>query len=702
MINKKALNAIYGQYGFVERPSGEKGVCVYTLRAGHFHNADIIPLNDSANIEKVFSDFKVSGYACKIRNYVNITDVENSLFKGFFTVSSTKSRLIREYNKFTESIVSAHSDEASYSYIETNYYINEKKGVSNAIDEIKNRLDLDKPILFLIEAAAGYGKTCTVYELLKNIVDEYDSKIPLFSELSRNRQAKIFRYVLLDEIDRSFPLLSSILVRSEVKKGNVPVILDGFDELLHKSQDKDGYENTEPMLDTVGELLTNKAKIILTTRRTAIFDGDEFHDWMDSHEEDFEVVRIRIDEPTVSAWIPDERYKSLKKANFPIDKLSNPVLLSYLRYIPDCEFEKCLLSSDSIVNKYFESMLERERVRQDLRMQPNDQYEVLKSIAHDMVEFNYTAESKEYIIEVINSLSSSLIEKTRKAYPVEDRPTTDELLNKLASHALLDRSSDNSQDIGFVNEFVLGNFCSDIILEEPSGEWAGDPRFIEPAVLAYQPRSQIRRHSLWLSVKFSLAFVNFSQYLDSMVRLTGEICSNIESESIENICLSNLRLSPDILIKDSVFFNCSFIDVTFDPSRLDNVSFLNSEFYNCMLVDTKERISEINLLGCTADKLDFLESFNVQKKTTSKSNLPTITGAEKFILEKYWPKGRQTFTKHKPIKSVCAQTNHFKHAQVLDAINSLKKRKFLVQSEKASFLEINLSLISEIKTALGK
>lgn len=97
----------------------------------------------------------------------------------------------------------------------------------------------------MIEAAAGFGKTCTAYELLREIIVNNIGKIPLFSELSRNRQAKIFRYVLLDEIDRSFPLLSSALVRNEIRAGNVPVILDGFDELLHESTNgiENNYEN---------------------------------------------------------------------------------------------------------------------------------------------------------------------------------------------------------------------------------------------------------------------------------------------------------------------------------------------------------------------------------------------------------------------------------------------------------------------------
>lgn len=53
---------------------------------------------------------------------------------------------------------------------------------------------------------------------------------------------------------------------------------------------------------------------------------------------------------------------------------------------------------------------------------------------------------------------------------------------------LLDRSGSENQGIGFVNEFVLGNFVSENIINDKSNEWIGDKRFIEPAVQSYMPR----------------------------------------------------------------------------------------------------------------------------------------------------------------------------------------------------------------------
>ncbi|WP_138947820.1 hypothetical protein [Pseudomonas syringae] len=86
MIDTDELKRTYKQYGFEEAKSSESGIHVFTYRSGHFHNADIFKVTSGCDEEKVFSDFKRSGYACKIRAYEKTSDVEKTLFKGFFSV----------------------------------------------------------------------------------------------------------------------------------------------------------------------------------------------------------------------------------------------------------------------------------------------------------------------------------------------------------------------------------------------------------------------------------------------------------------------------------------------------------------------------------------------------------------------------------------------------------------------------------------
>ncbi|MEZ9848777.1 NACHT domain-containing NTPase [Vibrio breoganii] len=677
---------------------------VFSIRTGHYHNADIIPLNRSIDVSQTFQEFQELGYACQTKAYNCASEIETALFSGFFNLELTRQRLTRDYNEFTDSLVKIHSDNATYTYIKTQYYVNNKVGTLTVTQEILDRLGAEKPILFLVEAAAGFGKTCSAYELVKEITNTRTHQLPLFSELSRNRQAKIFRYVLLDEIDRSFPLLSSSLVRSEIKSGKVPVVLDGFDELLHESatDETKNYESTEPMLDTISELLTDKAKVVLTTRRTAIFDGDEFHQWIENHENDFEVIRLRIQEPRVEDWLSPERLQSICAAGFPIENLSNPVLLSFLRCISDEEFLEVSKDATKLVDKYFDSMMERERKRQDLMMTPSEQYEILRKISADMIEFDYTSESRDYIYSLILENNQPLIEKTRKFYPVDTRPTTDELVNKLASHALLDRKGKDSQGIGFVNEFVLGNFCADNIISDDTMEWDGDKRFIEPAIQSYLPRTSDERDLLWESLKFVLEFINGCDKVQYNFMLTDEMRMELNAETVEELVLSNTKLGDLAQIVDTVFINCKFSDCNFVIDNIKNTTFINCDFYQCIVTDPDGIGSDnVHFAGCNADN-EFITLINSEDEEFETNSSNGFDDSEIYVLEKFYPRGSQTFHKHRAIGAICSQNKMFNRYEITRSIERLKKKGYLSVPDKRSFLEINIDLIREIKTALGR
>ena len=699
MLKKNKLTEIYKKFGFTEEYSGDENIAVYSIKTGHYHNADILPLIDGVDVSKIFEQYKESDYACQTRNYKTYEEAHEELFQGFFSVESTKERLIKDYTSFTDAIVKVHSPTASYSYINSKYYINGIAGETTVVTEILSKINDSRPIIFLIEAAAGFGKTCTAYELLQEIIINDTGKVPLFSELSRNRQAKIFRYVLLDEIDRSFPLLSSSLVRNEIRTGNVPVILDGFDELLHESTNgiEDNYEKTEPMLETISELLTDSAKVVLTTRRTAIFDGDDFHQWIASHKEDFDVIRIRIHEPQIEDWLPTLRLEKITATGFPLNKLSNPVLLSFLRCIDDADFEKVISEPTKIVRKYFDSMLERERKRQDLLMSIDDQYAILKIIADDMVEGNYTSESREYISLVIAEKNQQILEATRKLYSVDERPTTDELVNKLASHALLDRSGLENQGIGFVNEFVLGNFVSENIIDDKSNEWVGDKRFIEPAVQSYIPRVEDEKELLWHSLEFSLSFMTGNDKILYSYLLIGKVPLDLKQDSVEQLSMSRLSLGDINKVQDTIFIDCSFFNSIFFCENYINVTFVNCSFTDCNFIDLENR-NDIFFLGCDCNN----DAINKVDREVSDEDDNNIAGCDIYLLEKFCPRGSSSYHKHRPIKGLCANNNQFSLNEILYSLDKLRKEGYLITPDKRSFLELNMSRISEIKSILGR
>jgi hypothetical protein len=510
---KPKLVDVYRRYGFqLVRDNTKEGHLVFAIKTGYFENAEILILWEGAPTDSVFDEFTRSGYACTVRLVISPEVTEEELFKGFFSVDSTRKRLQEDYRKYSNGLVAPYGAGAIYKYINAPYQINGKEGTKTVPDEVLSRINEPAPILFLIEAAAGFGKTCTALEIV-NLLADHQTHLPLYAELSKNRQARIFRYILLDEIDRSFPLLSSGLVQTEIRNGRVATILDGFDELLRKNEETGAFENKEPMLETVSELLTGRAKVIITTRRTVLFDGDEFHQWLERHAESFAVVRIRIQEPKVSDWLNPDRLSRLTTAGLQMDAIANPVLLSYLRCIDEPTFVDAANYPEAIVESYFDYMLERERERQDLRMSAEEQSSILVSIAKDMMAIGYTAENREYIVRYLLTSQSKSIDSTRSQYPAVDRPSREEIANKLASHALLDRSSQDPNKIGFINEFALGNYVAENILS--AEEWLGDdPRFIDPAVRSYAPRSEVSRQCLYHKLQDSLPFLDATSQID--------------------------------------------------------------------------------------------------------------------------------------------------------------------------------------------
>lgn len=692
---------VYKEYGFrCEKKYLNKGVLVFTLNNGYFNNAEIVSLEDSDDSAEVFEQYTASGYACTSRKASTAEGVEAALFKGFFFVDSTKDRLRSDYQKFTKSITSFYSANAVYRYIDAPYQLNGKSGDQPIAKEILSKLSNTKPALFLIEAAAGFGKTCTAYELVNEILCTQD-KLPLFSELSRNRAAKIFRYVLLDEIDRTFPQLKSRLVESEISKGRVIVVLDGFDELLRKGDAGDDFESAEPMLETIGELLKGSAKVILTTRRTVIFEGDEFYRWMDQNVDNFDVMQFKLSEPRINDWLSSDRRAVLEGAGFDINAIANPVLLSYLRCISNDEYKSAVEDKDGLVSKYFIYMLERERVRQDLRLDVEGQHSVLSGIAKDMIDLGYTSEGRDYIVELIKTNFVKLLDDVRSRYAVSEKPSRDEVANKLASHALLDKSTNDESKIGFINEFVFGSYVADNIISDSS--WLNDDlRFLEPAVISYIPRSYEVRTRLKVALHGVMEFLDWTDRIDFSFKLSGGIGFELSSGEADGLSLSGIIIG-DYVVDSFQFNDCEFINCKFAKDAFSNVTFLNCKFYDCYVDDGIPRSGSVHVLGCLGEP-GFIEAlgWTGSKAGDGVGPRPDEKDVDRYILEKFWPVGSMNFHRRRAIKGICAKSNDFSPDELYDGIDSLKRRGFIFEPGKPSFVEISLDHIGEIRHILGR
>lgn len=354
-------------------------------------------------------------------------------------------------------------------------------------------------------------------------------------------------------------------------------------------------------------------------------------------------------------------------------------------------------SPDKLVDKYFVSMLEREQVRQDLKMTVGDQRDVLSTIAKDMIECNYTSESREYLLTVISENHTKKLESVRQLYRPDERPSFEELVNKIVSHALLDRSSSDEQGIGFVNDFVLGEFSAENILSHEDYEWDGDARYLEPAVMAYSTRSEVRKYTLWLALRFNLNFVTESEMLFYTLRLTSGAPISLSGSAIDGIEIENSDLTK-CEFNEVVFNSCVFKGTKFDWGMFKNCTLINCQFYNCTSINIAEKIS---LFGCTSDPERFLMNLDIDEDGVVDSQAG-FSYFELLILERFWPKGRDTFHKHRPFSTLVTDSNRETHLNLISAAKSLKKKGLLKVPDKTNFLELNIEKVAPIREALGK
>lgn len=702
-INGTDLDRLYELYGFKKRKSVDASVRVYTYRAGYFNNADIVPLNEQATTDSDLEQYQRSGFACSVRSYHSLDDAERQLFDGFFAIKVTREKFELDDERFRK----RQNDllGVTYRYIPPPFFDvyreSKSQDTTTLIERVMGDLSSLGPKLVIIEAAAGFGKTCTSYEILKNALGRFSTKIPMLFELSRNRQAKIFRYVLLDEIDRLFPSLGADLVQAQVAKGNLFLIIDGFDELLHRAESlSTDFDEVAPMLETISDLLRDNAKIVLTTRRTAIFAGDNFHQWIEGHGDVFSVSRYSLEQPNLEDWLSYERRTLLADKQFPIQHLSNPVLLAFLAGQNDNEFSEIASNSDALVDQYFRRLLDRETERQELRMEPDEQYEVFINLATRMVDEDFNAEDHEYLQLQIAEQNGKLLAHVRSRYPSESRPTIDELAIKLVSHALMDRKSDEGDRVGFVNDFVLGTFVGESALNSNSDEWIGAEGFVEQAIAAFAPRSDEKKSLLHDKLSFALEFLTPERRINADVLLRGEIQKPVVGETISGIGIEYTSLGVPYPVEDTVFFNCSFAQVSFALNGLKNVTFVGCRFYSCKYDGAADKARGVYVTGCSGDISELEKMLNAGVENSAANEKDELDTCVKSVLEQFWPVGRPHLWPKKQIQTLYRGHSNEQRNLVTNAIHSLQQKGLI--SIRGDMAEIDTSKIGVIYEILGR
>lgn len=621
------VDKLFESYNYKIAKSSTKDVRIYTLQYGMYHAAEIISFDENTDVTEFKNEFSDLGYATDLKVIKNLEEVEEYLFEGFFIKTPLGNQLKNRYKNFIKKQLLNLPDNSKYKYIDSDFdfilqnnfgEVVEAKSYSSSdnsiITKINKLFTQTKGALFIIiEAPAGFGKTCTANEILNCITVENSRILPFFTELSRNREARVFKHILLKEIDEQFPNgIKQNVVLEQIYKGRIPLIIDGFDELITRDSNK---TDVESMLSTIVDLLQNDAKIVITSRKTAILNSEEFIETINSSIESFSLARFEIKEPTIENWLTSDRFSVIEDNGFPINQISNPVLLSYLRNIPLEKLKEFLSSKEStLIDKYFDYLLTREQQRQNLKLDNKTQFRIFRKLNRFMSEYNFTAETKETIKDFIKDYNIKILQASLKEYKETVKPTIEELTETLSNHVFLDRRTDGN--VGFINDFIFGFLLSEnLILEKFQEHYKTNftkviPQdFAQKSIESSRIQSTENKNKLWEVYNANNFGYDSVFYFDADYFLKNEIKRNFNSLFLSDRTIKELNFT-NYIFENCVFAGITFENCIFTTTSFKKSSFQNCRFYNCELQGKTPIIYENFAIYVCQDNNNFINEIN--------------------------------------------------------------------------------------------
>lgn len=677
---------------------------VFACKKGYFNNVEIVVFDDTEDIKPISAEYQKWGYAVKETKFVSVESIHRSLFNGFFDVANTKRRLSKNYSDFCES-QSKKKLLSQYKYIPCNYIENENIISRDLIDAVSDQVKADSASLIIIEAPAGFGKTCTSYEIMNAICNSDDCSICLLAELSKNRKATLFKYVLYSEIDTNFNGLKYNLVESEIKMGNLPIIIDGFDELLSKSIDEisfdasDGKNEAKSMLKTISLLLNenSKAKIILTSRKSSIFTGQMFDDWISESNLNCEILRIELVKPNVYAWLGDEKAKFIQKNMPDLYYTANPILLNTLSSISVEDLEN--LDVNEVIQKYFKSLLDREKERQALALSNDEQLQIMVKLSASFVQFDITAEESKYIKEMLEEIVlDELSEYVNRYNPYDSGdevvPDKEQFLMKLVHHAFLDRINAGKNEIGFINDFTFGYLVGQALMEGILSDKNLGGKHVDLIATSYQACPRDIKLNIYSKMKDQLKYLEPSRVLSVEQKLFNKLLRSFSNSSFDSFYFDSFTFVADYSFENCTFYNCSFINCSISIN-----SFFECQFYNCKFIDIEidgdaTENKELIFVKCTGHEHFSEKGF---------AYIPEVDKAQdykKIVLEQFWKPGKQNAELRCGLNTVYRGMDKNSVNEVDKALDQLINDGLIIR--KRICYELVLPRINEIKEILGR
>ena len=708
MLRKSEVEELYLKYGFELGEENEKYL-VFFSKSGYFQNAEIVILDEKAKEESINKkEMEDIGYSVRVRKYSDINAVHDALFNGFFSTTISNQKFNHTYTQFCEQQKNKLGN--NYEYISGDYVENGALQDNNVIDRIVEIFNKNDRQLIILEASAGFGKTCTSFEVVKTLINKVPTKIPLLTELSKNRKARVFRYVLLSEIDQKFPTLSSELVTNEIMDGRIILVIDGFDELLSKGSieqndsDKASGKDAQTMLDTIAQLIPegSKTKILLTSRKSSIFVGDNFDNWVTQYLIGCDITRLQLSQPSLKDWIGTEKIELLKENSISLNNILNPVLLTVLRNESIEEFKRKYTSNEKLIERYLELLLQREKTRQSLPLTVDEQLFIMRGLSSEMVRLDITADDVELIKLMLTDVVSAKIDDYLKRYDTmidssESKPTDVEFINKLSQHALLDRVSMQNNQIGFINDFIFGLM---IALSTLNGQLSVNElcgKYIDIATTAFSAHTINKRKELYDLILPSLNKESAQRQIGVSLNLIGTIAGRYENEYFDGMLFGkNISISDD-----NIFTNCIFSDCVFDTCKINVKAFKTCQFYNCSFYNnsfegTSDTDCELTFLSCTGhEKFASLAYYDkiIDQQDDS-------IDYERVILEQFWKPGYDRAEPNRSFNALFKGVPNNDRYRLVNAIELLVKKGILIK--RIRVYELNIEKIDTIKKIIGR
>lgn len=711
MKNRENIESLYSLYEF-EKDKQYEQCDIYVYEQGYFNNAEIIvfDLSKKDEIEKIKNDYISMGYSVSVREADGYSEIRSKLFHGFFKTEASNRRIIKEYEEYSN-LQTKRLGGNKYSYIESQYMLNGFLEENHIIERIFGLLSDEGAQLVILEAPAGFGKTCTSYEIVKLFAQRCSEQVPILAELSKNRSARIFSYVLLTEIDRKFPRLSSSLVTQQIKEGNVPLIIDGFDELLSKSsvENEGAVEEAKTMLDTIANLFVegSNAKILLTSRKSSIFTGDIFDNWIADKLLYCNVNRMQILNPTISDWIGFDKKNLLESKGIVLDNISNPVLLSMLKNIEIETFDQRFKESSDILENYFYILLDRERDRQQLLMSVDEQRDIMRKLAAMLVQLDISSDEIDGIQALVEEIVKPDIDKFMLLYTNYSAnvaeimiPTEEEFIMKIVHNALLDRINVYSNNIGFINEFIYGILIGDAILQGDLEIGDVSNKYLNFAITSYTVECAEKREKLYHIISSAKEDMKTDEKLLIDMKLVQKMKHDFVDEYISDMIFE----STFVMITQHYFYNCIFSSCTFERNNIESNLFEGCHFIDCTFYDVKVNVTseveeESTFISCSGHEIlqEVITASTMKKGVEAEKDERYY---ERLVLEQYWMIGSNSAEPRKTYRTLFKGVKTQEKANVLRAIEELISRDVLRRLNYC--IEINFSKLAEIREILGR